>query len=73
MLISAPNARARLMFEPLFAGGQCTTLIESNKLIWSSNTVHTNHREFDVEEDSKTGLMTVYIGSGQYEFQAVWK
>jgi alpha-L-rhamnosidase len=68
-----PNARARLMFEPLFAGGKCVTLIEGNELIWSSNTVNTNHRGFDVREDSDTGLMIVNIGSGQYEFQAVWK
>jgi hypothetical protein len=48
-------------------------LIEGNKLIWSSNTVNTNHRGFDVREESDTGLMIVNIGSGQYEFQAVWK
>jgi alpha-L-rhamnosidase len=68
-----PNAQARIMFEPLFVGGQCTTLIESNKVIWSSDVATTNHREFGVEKDSATGLMTVHVGSGQYEFQALWK
>jgi hypothetical protein len=48
-------------------------LIEGNEVIWSSNAVTTNHQEFVVEKDLATGLMTVYIGSGQYQFQALWK
>ncbi len=68
-----PNARARVMFEPLFVGAECATLIESNNVIWSSDPTATNHREFNVEQDLITGLITVYIGSGQYEFQALWK
>jgi len=68
-----PNTQARVMFEPLFVGGQCTTLIEGNHVIWSSDSVTTNHGEFNVEKDSTTGLMTVSVGSGQYEFQALWK
>ncbi len=68
-----PNAQARVIFEPLFVDAQCATLIEGNTMIWSSDAVTTNHREFDVEKDSLTDLMTVHIGSGQYEFQAVWK
>ena len=28
---------------------------------------------FDVEKDSTTGLMTVHIGSGEYEFHALWQ
>jgi alpha-L-rhamnosidase len=68
-----PNAQARVMFEPLFVGGQCATLIESNKVIWSSDAVTTNHQGFRVEKDAETGLMTVHLGSGQYEFQALWK
>jgi hypothetical protein len=61
------------MFEPLFVGGQCATLIEGNGVIWSFDAVTTNHQEFIVEKDLATGLMTVYIGSGQYQFQALWK
>jgi hypothetical protein len=68
-----PNVRARVIFEPLFIGGQCATLSEGNKVIWSSDAVTANHREYDVDKDSTTGLMTVYIGSGQYEFEALWK
>jgi alpha-L-rhamnosidase len=68
-----PNARARMIFEPLFVGAECATLIESNNVIWSSDPTATNHREFNVEQDLVTGLITVYIGSGQYEFQALWK
>jgi alpha-L-rhamnosidase len=68
-----PNARARVMFEPLFVGGQCATLIESNKVIWSSDVGTTNHQGFGIEKDPATGLMTVHVGSGQYEFQALWK
>jgi hypothetical protein len=59
------------MFEPLFPGGQCATLTEGNNLIWSSNTAIGN-QEFNVEKDSTTGLMSVHLGSGQYEFRAVW-
>ncbi len=68
-----PNAQARVIFEPLFVGGQCATLIEGNKVIWSSDVATANHREFGVEKDPATGLMTVHVGSGQYEFQALWK
>jgi alpha-L-rhamnosidase len=68
-----PNARARIIFEPLFVGGQCATLIENDKVIWSSDAVATNYQEFNVEKDAATGLMTVHIGSGQYDFQALWK
>jgi hypothetical protein len=68
-----PKVRARVMFEPLFVGGQCKTLIESNNIIWSSDVGSIIDQGFDFEKDSITGLMTVYIGSGQYEFQAVWQ
>ncbi|CAF4052925.1 unnamed protein product, partial [Rotaria sordida] len=47
-VIIPPNAQARVMFETSFVGGQCATLIESNKV-----------------------LMTVYIGSDQYGFEAL--
>jgi len=67
------NARACIQFEPLFIGGHCTTLIESNKIIWSSSAINTNQREFQVEKDPITNLMTVHVGSGQYEFQALWQ
>jgi len=67
------NAKARVVFEPLFVGGQCSTLIEGNNVIWSSDVRRTNHRGLNIEKDSTTGLMTVYLGSGQYEFQALWK
>jgi len=64
-----PNARARLMFEPLFAGGQCQTLTESNRIIWSANSTN----EWKVEKDPTNNLMTVHLGSGEYEFQAIWQ
>jgi alpha-L-rhamnosidase len=68
-----PNAQGRVMFEPLFVGGQCATIAENNQIIWSSDDVTTNYEEFYVEKDATTGLMSVYIGSGQYEFQVLWK
>jgi hypothetical protein len=68
-----PNARSRVMFEPLFPGGQCATLTEGGKVIWSSDNVTTNDQEFDIEKDPETGIMSVHTGSGQYEFQALWK
>jgi alpha-L-rhamnosidase len=68
-----PNAYARVVFEPLFIGGHCARLIEGNKVIWSTNTSSTNLQQFEIERDTVTGLMTVYVGSGQYQFQAVWQ
>jgi hypothetical protein len=62
------NVQARVMFEPLFLGGQCATLIESNQLLWSANTVVVNNPEFNIEKDPTTGLMNVHVGSGQYKF-----
>jgi alpha-L-rhamnosidase len=72
-VIIPPNARARIMFEPLFVGGQCKTIIESNKLIWSSDVSIRHDQQFYIEKESRTGLMTVHVGSGQYQFQALWK
>ncbi|CAF1175379.1 unnamed protein product [Rotaria sordida] len=68
-----PNARARVIFEPLFIGGRCKILIEGRKIIWSSDVNKQNIEGFEIEKDSTTGLMTVHIGSGQYEFQALWQ
>lgn len=67
-----PNAQARVMFEPLFPGAQCKTLIEGNKVLWSSDVALANNQEFEIEKDLTTDLMSVHVGSGQYEFQAVW-
>ena len=67
-----PNAQARVMFEPLFPGAQCKTLLESNNMIWSSGVTLANKQEFNIEQDPTTGLMSVHLGSGQYQFQAVW-
>ena len=67
------NARARVIFEPLFIGGRCMRLMESNKVIWSANVSPTVLQHFEIERDTATGLMMVYVGSGQYEFQAVWQ
>ncbi len=72
-VIIPPNTQARVIFEPLFVGGQCKTLIESNKIIWSSNGNTKNIEGFVVEKDSTTGVMTAHIGSGEYEFQALWQ
>jgi alpha-L-rhamnosidase len=68
-----PNAQARVIFEPLFIGGQCATLMEGGEVIWSSDGATANHPGFSVEKEPTTGLMIVHVGSGQYEFQAVWK
>ena len=67
-----PNTQARVMFEPLFPGAQCKTLIESNKVLWSSDGALANNQEFKIEKDLTTNLMSVHLGSGQYEFHAVW-
>jgi hypothetical protein len=56
-----------------YNGGQCKTLLESNKIIWSSDVGTIQNEGFDIEKDSTTGLMTVHIGSGEYEFHALWQ
>jgi hypothetical protein len=67
------NAQARVMFEPLFTGGQCKTLIESGRVIWSSDDTNRNQHDFHIVKDIETGLMSIYIGSGEYQFQAIWE
>ena len=68
-----PNTQGRVMFEPLFAGAQCATLMEGDAIIWSTDNLIRNHPDFRVEKDPETGLMMVHIGSGEYDFQAVWQ
>ncbi len=68
-----PNTQARVLFDPLFAGAQCQTLMEGGKVIWSSENRQTSVEGFAIEKDSTTGLMTVHIRSGEYVFQALWK
>jgi len=67
-----PNAEAQVLFEPLFLNAQCTTLIEGDKAIWTSNATMMDYQEFNIERDPTTGLMSVHVGSGRYEFKAVW-
>ena len=55
-----PNTQAELLFEPLFAGARCVTMIEGERTIRS------------VAEDPRTGLITVQIGSGSFEYQLFW-
>jgi hypothetical protein len=42
-------------------------LMESNQVIWSIGDKKTN-----VLQDPETGLMTMEIGSGEYQYQAFW-
>ncbi len=67
-----PNIQGRVMFEPLFIGAKCKTLMEDDTIIWSSDDDRTNIKGFEIEYDSRTDVMTVYVGSGEYEFQALW-
>ncbi|CAF3947898.1 unnamed protein product [Rotaria sordida] len=67
--VSIPsNAQAQIIFEPLFPGARCVLLIENNNIIWSID-----NKENNVCHDSNTGLITLEIGSGDYEYQAFWK
>ena len=69
-----PNAQGRLMLEPLFVGAQCKRIIEGDRVVWSpSDSSVANVPEFNIEKDAANGLMTVHIGSGDYEFQALWE
>jgi alpha-L-rhamnosidase len=67
-----PNTQGRVMFEPLFIGAQCKTLMEGDIIIWSSDDSRISVQGFEIEKDSRTGVMTVHVGSGEYEFQALW-
>jgi len=43
-------------------------LAEGDEIIWSDSIKKEN-----VLHDPQTGLMTVEIGSGEYEYQAFWE
>jgi len=62
------NANAKVILEPLFPGARCVTLTEGNEIIWSNDVKKNN-----VLQDPQTGLMTVHIGSGEYQYQAFWE
>jgi alpha-L-rhamnosidase len=62
------NANAKVIFEPLSPGARCLVLTEGNTVIWSEGTKNEN-----VFQDPQTGLMTVQIGSGEYQYQAFWE
>ncbi|CAF3685894.1 unnamed protein product [Adineta steineri] len=67
--VSIPtNAKAHVVFEPLFPNAKCVLLTESNKVMWSITD-----KDNTVSHDAQTGLMTVQIGSGEYEYQAFWE
>ena len=67
-----PNAQARVVFEPLFPNSYCETLMESDRVIWTSKATMIHHQEFNIAKDPTTGVMSVHVGSGRYEFKAVW-
>ena len=45
---------------------------EGDKVIGSVNTTSVTREHLTIEQDATTNVMTVHIGSGLYEFQAVW-
>ena len=45
------NTQGCVMFEPLFVGAQCKTVMESGNIIWSSDIGATNVEGFDIEKD----------------------
>lgn len=50
-----PNRQARIIFEPLFSGAQCKTLIEGSQLLWTSDLgALLDSQDFQVEKDSRT-------------------
>ena len=67
------NADAQIVFEPLFTGAKCKVLKENGKIIWSSDLDMSLTEEFQVEKNLMNSLMTVHIGSGEYEFYASWE
>ena len=67
--VSIPsNAQAHVVFEPLFSGARCIGINENNEVLWSKTNPSNQ-----VIEDSRTGLMTVQVGSGDYQYQVFWE
>ncbi|CAF3333410.1 unnamed protein product [Rotaria socialis] len=67
--VSIPsNARAQVIFEPLYPGARCVTIMENHEVIWSIDS-----KDNSVFHDVNTGLMTRQVGSGDYEYQAFWE
>lgn len=60
------NTRARIVFEPLMVGGQCMSLRENKTVLWPDD------QNRKVQKDAATGFITVHVGSGHYEFEALW-
>ena len=66
------NTQARVMFEPLFFGAKSKILKENGTVIWSADVDKQNNQRFQIENDPSNDLITVHIGSGDYEFYALW-
>ncbi|CAF1125713.1 unnamed protein product [Adineta steineri] len=66
------NTQARVIFEPLFSGARCVRLIEGNEVIWPIDPKLLTERH-NIENEVETGVMIVYINSGQYEYQVYWE
>ncbi|CAF4992795.1 unnamed protein product [Rotaria socialis] len=67
--VSIPsNAQAQVIFEPLYPGARCVTIMENHEVIWSIDS-----KDNSVFHDVNTGLMTRQVGSGDYEYQAFWE
>jgi len=86
MKVTVPaNSEATLSLEPLSASGRCLSIHEGKTLIYSSaaNTKRSMYTTVDDEvltvdgvhsitQDKADHTMHVQLGSGSYEFKAVW-
>jgi len=71
-----PNTDAVVEMLPLMTGGRCQRLRESGKMMWQRQdrfAVQSNRVGVtSVEEDTDSGVLSVSIGSGVYQFLAEW-
>jgi len=80
MSVTVPhNAHAIIEMEPVLVGGTCVMLSENGVEMWNEaeqSSVHllnaVNGIEY-LERDEETGVMSMRVGGGSYQFVAQWK
>ena len=81
MTVEVPvNSRATVHFEPLLASGRCTLLTEGEAVLFSEAGKEAKGSVYSkdgmvasgveaVTEDQDTGVVSVQVGAGKYQFQ----
>jgi hypothetical protein len=79
--ISIPNNMdAIVSFDRLIEKGQCVKLMCDNEVIWMRGEMNNEvkllkdvHGVSDLSENEFTGIMSIRVGSGEYNFVAYWE